>query len=482
MSANVGARAASGARIQGDDVQHLIVWYNVVKSQQRDSNVESIAIEAADTGNLDDLVILRSADKRDEYWQVKASVDAKTPLDEEYLMNTKKSKTSVLQKTHKSWLSLCERARPKLPLAVLATTKAINENDAVLSRRATFDSRIYEVIKNDATARDRWAKHLSVSEDDLLRFLENFEIRHGLTESDWEEKIRDIAGTVHIQADNQGIATGIKQVRDWVKTPRQTFTPADLEKTISELSLKLPQKSGLVVVQMLDHNSRSSQADASLDFVSLFDGDNPTNRRKLIDNSSRTDILRALSVIRNELRAGSIYEVEVDGPMRLPLWFLTGKLLGNTTGLAVMGRTSNGFWSSASEPALEADLVIETPVDIVTSAPIVVSISLATDITQDVDEYVASDLNNIPHVKISVGRTGSRGIIDSAHAQAIAFSIRNEMRALDRKYRPSEIHLFLAMPGPGALLIGHVWDRLPPTTTYWDMGRPGQYSEAFVIT
>ncbi len=232
---------------------------------------------------------------------------------------------------------------------------------------------------------------------------------------------------------------------------------------------------------MLDHNSRAEEADASVDFVSLFEGDHPTNRRKLINDGDRTTILDGLSQVRRNLRDRSIYDVEVDGPMRLPLWFLAGKLLGSTTGLAVRGRTTNGFWSSASEPAAESGLVIETPTDITAGAPLAVSISLATDITQDVDDYVASDLDNIAHVKISIEGTGSRGIVDSAHAQAIAFSIRNEMRALDRKFRPSEIHLFLAMPGPGALLIGHVWDRLPLTKTYWDMGRPGQYSEAFII-
>jgi hypothetical protein len=64
------------------------------------------------------------------------------------------------------------------------------------------------------------------------------------------------------------------------------------------------------------------------------------------------------------------------------------------------------------------------------------------------------------------------------HAQAVIFQLRDELRALRRKLRPPELHIFLAMPGACAILLGNAWDRMPPTWTYWDLGLPGQYAPA----
>lgn len=75
------ARAPSGARLLGDDVQHLIAWYHVLRTQRADSTVTELAVEADDAGNVDDLT-LRYANGSGEYWQIKASVDATSPLTE----------------------------------------------------------------------------------------------------------------------------------------------------------------------------------------------------------------------------------------------------------------------------------------------------------------------------------------------------------------------------------------------------------------
>ena len=46
------SRAASGARILGDDVQHLIAWYHVLRTQRADSTITELAVEADGAGNV----------------------------------------------------------------------------------------------------------------------------------------------------------------------------------------------------------------------------------------------------------------------------------------------------------------------------------------------------------------------------------------------------------------------------------------------
>jgi hypothetical protein len=58
MTKTAGTRAASGARLLGDDVQHLVVWYHVLRTQRADSTIIELAVEAAQAGNVDDLFVL----------------------------------------------------------------------------------------------------------------------------------------------------------------------------------------------------------------------------------------------------------------------------------------------------------------------------------------------------------------------------------------------------------------------------------------
>src|SRR5260370_5960416 len=105
-------RAPSGARLLGDDVQHLVAWYHVLRTQRADSTVTELAVEADEAGNVDDLT-LRYARGPSEYWQIKASVDASSPLTEAWLFDCPKGRPSLLQRLYASSLTLCSaHARP----------------------------------------------------------------------------------------------------------------------------------------------------------------------------------------------------------------------------------------------------------------------------------------------------------------------------------------------------------------------------------
>jgi hypothetical protein len=111
-----------------------------------------------------------------------------------------------------------------------------------------------------------------------------------------------------------------------------------------------------------------------------------------------------------------------------------------------------------------------------------VSVSFATDIAEDVDEFLSSAVPDAYHLQGRLPEPGRAALDSLAHAQAVIFQLREELRALRRSLRPPEIHLFLAMPGACALLLGNAWDRMPPTWTYWDLGTPGSYERAVRVS
>ena len=69
----------------------------------------------------------------------------------------------------------------------------------------------------------------------------------------------------------------------------------------------------------------------------------------------------------------------------------------------------------------------------------------------------------------------------SAHATATAVGIRDLVRQLAREHGAQRLHLFLAVPHGLALLLGHLWDRMPPTLVYEDLGAGNAYQPAFLL-
>jgi hypothetical protein len=346
MTKQMVARAASGARLLGDDVQHLIAWYHVLRTQRADSTVTELAVEADEAGNVDDLT-LRYAAEPSEYWQVKASVDATSPLTEAWLFDRSKGRPSLLQRLYASWLSLCSE-HPRPPRVILATTKAIDHFDLVLGSRATKDARIVETLRHGtgalAEARKRWADHLAIDEPGLLKFLESFEIRHSLSEKEWREKVQDAAAGARVRGDDAAVAAGTQQVRDWIKAPRQAFSPAQLKAAIEKLGLFGSAHRPLFVAQAMERNPRADAATYSVDWTGLFEGDDPRERRVFANPATaRQRVATDLAVARERLRAAGIHDFEVDGPMRLPLWFSTGAHFSSTAGFTVSARARDGM-------------------------------------------------------------------------------------------------------------------------------------------
>jgi len=480
----VTGRAPSGARLLGDDVQHLIAWYHVLKALRPEECVVRLAVEAK-AGNVDDVVIWRSPGPS-EYWQVKASVDAKTPASGDWLLRRPKGAQSLLQRLYSSWLMLADGGIA--PEVVLATTKNIHCDDVVLMHKDR-NGRVADALglgdESLAAARRDWAEHLGIAEDDLVAFLQHVEFRTGTDEHGWREKVRDVAGAVGVRADDDAIALGLQAVRDWVKDPRREFTPADLSRMIDDLGLRLMSGSGLLVVQALDHCPRAEDATVSVDWVGLFEGDDPRVRRRLKNHDDGPRLLQQLADARLALRSMDITAVEVDGHMRLPVWFAVGAQLGETAGFTLSKRCRSGMWTTADKPGPAdeiATLVPPEPSAAGEGAPWVVTVSVSQDISEEVTVYAKDQLRDaaLVHFRPAAGpsRTALR---DGGDAVAFVLKVCSALRRLRIAHKPPAIHLFLAMPGACALFLGHFWDRMPDTLVYWDLGSPGAYEAAFLI-
>lgn len=112
-----------------------------------------------------------------------------------------------------------------------------------------------------------------------------------------------------------------------------------------------------------------------------------------------------------------------------------------------------------------------------------VGIALAADLSEDVMRFLKESVPEVGRVVCIVPETGASNVAIGGDAQARGWALntRDLVRKLVRNHRPSHVHFFLATPHGAALLLGHLWDRMPPTQLYEDLGPLKGYCPSFTI-
>lgn len=471
----------SGARLSGDDLQHLIAWYWCLKTVIPGSGVESVQVEADAVGNLDDVVV-RMRDGSRVYHQVKASVSAKEPANVTWLCAPGKPGTStkvgrsLLQRLHSAWTDI---ERPTGGVALI-TSKPLDPRDCLLAgldylnhvgnhlRRAQTEA-LLEV-------RAQLAAHLACSVSEVCTFFDALELHLGQTESAWRDKVDDVSLGAGVQAGDVARGAALADVRDWVKQTRDARDGRAVTNVIARLGLQSQVPWAVVVVQALDVDHWNEEAVVVLDWVGKFRGEQPETRRGLIDPSQwNTDLADDLARTRTQLKEQSLSRVLVRGAMRLPGWFAVGATLREVAGFDIAMRYHETVWSTSGESTAAACVKVlnDEPVD--GGADIALVVALALDISPDVRDMLPRLPNVGRIITVTVGDGPSRRLFSGApDTMAAAVAVRDWVRAARFG---TTVHLFLAAPAPFAFFLGHLWDRVPPTTLYEDLA-PG-YEAAF---
>jgi hypothetical protein len=467
--------SASGARLAGDDLQHLVGWYWALKTLRSELNVASVGLETLGAGNLDDVEVRATNGEPPEFWQVKATTSATEPVTSAWLTtplgNTGKS---LLQRFWAGYTEL--RSNDGDVRLVLATNRTLDTTDPVLKCR-DGNELLAPILRQKGARTDarkefrKWAEHVGVADADLLEMLDVLRFRTDVTEIGFRERLTDIARLTGLRSDEGAILEGIGVVRGWIKSSRVPRTKQDVLEVVERLRLRVAPQSGLLIIQAL-RTVEDQDSTGSIDWIDRFVGDEARSRRGLKDPSAWNGSL--LPQLRAEIeRIRADYErVAVRGEARLPIWFAVGSELSEVSG-AVVSTVQNGdVWASDASPALSPELVV-TDVRRFEGGgeDLAISIAIADDPTADANAYVDREVPSVGCAVTITLATGpnSRSIRDGAEAVALARRIRDEIRSLVRANRPPRLHLFLAAPHGLALILGHLWDRLPPTQLYEDL-------------
>jgi hypothetical protein len=484
------ALSASGARIRGDDYQHLFAWCQVLRALQSGSDIIAVGIEDPDpaTCNADDVTVYHR-EERDEFYQVKSSVDAHALANCAWLTNPSRTGgPSMLQQLHKAWQALSRnRNRPRL---AIVTNRLVDHTDPILVLRDGRDGSIARQLETLAQRssggkkRRELAAHLYVSETDLIEFFQDVQFTLGKLHGEWEEHAALLMYALGLRFDDRALKAGVSTVRQWVTGAKRRLTVEEIRHEVDHLDLQAGQPAAILLVQALEYDPLPEGATVALNWVDLYQGEEPRTRRKLYDNRLWNERLRPeVQHAVRQLRAQGYRRVLVRGYMRLPSWFTIGTELGKTAGFEVISFQGEQEWASNGE---YGDFPVSVTRDEILrgrSNDLALGVSLATDLSEDVLSYLGSAIPSVGRYINLAPTSGpsNSAIHNSTEARGWALKTRDLVRCIVREHKPEKLHLFLAAPKSAVLLLGHLWDRLPYTQLYEDQGVSAGYLPSFLI-
>jgi hypothetical protein len=483
----LGIPSPSGARLAGDDYQHLLTWVHALRLLLVDGGVTKIEFEANDTGNVDDLVIHR-IDEPTLYHQIKFATSNRTPLTHEWFTTPPSgSKHSPLQRFHQSYtkLTAAEKAAPEM---ALHTNRLPAPRDPILELVSGTDCKLVPRLrakpKGSAAGKLRraWAEHLGITEEELLTFLGHLAIRSGrVALDDLQEQCTWAMRAVGFRPDVAAVLAAIGALRELIRTGVRELDAAGVRELADKLQLLAGTPRATLLVQSLSPDSWPETATAAVDWVDLFDGDDPASRRQLRDPAGWNKQLKPeLIAAVDRIRRARLTDVDVRGTMRLATGLLVGVQLSEVSGFNVTRMAHDGEWSSHGRRNA-ADVEREF-VEISQGDELAIAIAVSQPIRDDVVAFIQSHKLAVDRLVVysPPGGASRQAVASPEVGLALAAAISSALRD-DTHDRRDGVHLFQSCPLPLAILIGHLWNRMPQTQLYEDLGPGGGYIPVFVI-
>lgn len=478
--------SASGARLQGDDYQHLYGWYQAVGLLIPREDILTVSIEAEGAGNVDDVVVARTRPPT-LYCQLKYAVDASSPIQCQWWTDCASARSrSVLKKFWDSWMKLRMHGVPDMHLV---TNRGIDPNDPVMVLRdGRYGRFVPRLTLQQATSpagvkRAEWANHLGISEPQLLEMFEHLAV---LTDQGpWSLLLEAAAarmGEAGLRTDSIALESGVQAARNWVTSGKRVITAGDMELTTNERGLQAQSRRATVLVQAIDRDPWAATATAALDWVDDFQGSDAKSRREPVDSSAWNGKFKAeLASAAKQVRGLGFSEVLVRGHMRLPTWFAVGNEFSDTTGWSVSSIQRGEEWTSRSQTHARSTQIQCQELDL--GPELAIGVSVTNDVAfQAVSHIRAHNLPVKRYCGVSPAEGPSRDAVrGSADAISLAVSLRHLVWQALAETRSLRVHLFLSCPAALALFLGHIWNRIPETVTYEDLGAARGYVAAFTI-
>ena len=299
----------------------------------------------------------------------------------------------------------------------------------------------------------------------MCDFFDVLAIRAGQTESEWLSRVSDVAIGAGVRFDHASILTALGWVREWVKDTRDPRGIGEIGVAVGELGLRAEAPRSLVVFQGIDVVLDDGAVE-TVQWTDRFRGDRPETRRGLVDPADWNGALAEdLGALRARLITGNHRRILFRGALRLPCWFAIGAAFREVANFEVAMDYRNQLWAATMRSLTLPSVNLRVD-EGAGGGRTVVIVAISTDATDDVrSSMVDGRTGRLVTVGLS-GTPSPSSLKGPEEAIGAAVAVRDWVR---RNVRNTEIDLVLMAPAPFALFLGHVWDRIAPTTIHEDL-------------
>ncbi|MFE9748314.1 SAVED domain-containing protein [Saccharothrix saharensis] len=481
-----GPPSRSGVRRSGDHYQDLVTWGAALRVIQPRQQFTGLEMEINGVGNVDDIV-LRHLTAGDHYSQVKWATNPALLVDDTFLTQRKtKNSKSVLEKIFASYRKLRDPGRP--PRLELLTNRVLDPQDPLLGK---VDGRTDLLVPHARLAAPgtaagsrvtAWAEHVGASRDHILEMFDHLVFRTGLTVSSERDRAQTLMVAAGLRHDDEALDAGITAVAGWIRDGAKSLSADELHHRVAELGLHQDDPRAILLVQAIDRDLHPEDATEVLDWVDLYEGDSAMTRCQPKSSRHWRTMADELREAVTRLRQAGVRDVLVRGALRQATFFAVGAELAQVTGRAVSYVQHGVLWSSAS-PRRPVPTPSVRRIELGPGGDLAVAVGIAVDPSTAVASHLAGSSTEVGELVVVLPRDGAHDQVVAGPGEAVAYAqeVRNIVRA-ELERRPAlRIHLFLAGPGGLALLLGHRWNRLAPTTVYEHLGPGRGYVPAFDV-
>ncbi len=240
----------TAAILRGFDYQHAIAWLWICRMLSSPDQIASVTVEDPTGGAFNDVVVRRHRGGPDLYIQAKSSNYGDVKIDQDWLLGSKGPEgKSPLQHFYNTFRDLSTRSDMSRVLLELQTVRGFDSQNPLLGElRDQKHSRIdtLRMLKAGPRSkigreRDKWARHLEISLQELAGLLTVMRWKQAGSETDIREQIQDSMKSAGLRSDKSAVLLGIGLVREWVTDGGYTLDVETTGRRVAEMQLPRPR-------------------------------------------------------------------------------------------------------------------------------------------------------------------------------------------------------------------------------------------------
>lgn len=462
------------ARRKGDEYQARVFCLKLLKLRT-DDHVESVTLESDQVSFVDDVVIsycepimdkLTSKRIVRDLFQCKYHMTKHGTFNHENLIAPDfiRSKDSMLQRLYNAYVSLSEELDQGEFRLYIFSSWNWDPQDIVAEHlheemiRSTFYEKGPQSKRG--MVRSKWAKHLSISPEELPAFLETVRFNLGKNLADLEREMDLHLRLAGLQPIDPTVTYNVYDELAWkfLGQGRNSFDRDSFMKMISEEKLEAPQSteySEISIQSFAQFARRPHDLQATrLDLCGLFDGrfpkDNSYWKKKIPEQIS--------AFMLNEDLSNLPQPIHIFFDCHLSIAFFAGHLISPKHRIQIIPTQKEGsnyvLWepnkSDTNDNLWHLEIVGKIDKELI------LGISVTHQIQPHLQPYLeVKGLSNLSQVLVCpTGDVNPRAVCDGDHAWQLGYQLAKRLREI-LPYTCHTIHLFFAGPVALGYILGH---------------------------